>query len=127
MGTTTETGKIIRFRFRERVNYGLLAGREVYSLPSGPWEPLSPGERVAELDDVELLAPCLPSKIVAVGRNYAGHAAELGDSVPAEPLLFLKPPSAVIGPRAPIVYPQHLSQRVDHEAELAVVVGQFQV
>lgn len=123
MGAVTETGKIIRFRLGHRVDYGLLVGEDVYHLPSGPWACLSPGERVAVLDEVELLAPCLPSKIVAVGRNYAGHAAELGDSVPAEPLIFLKPPSTVIGPGAAIVYPDHLSRRVDHEAELAVVVG----
>jgi 2-keto-4-pentenoate hydratase/2-oxohepta-3-ene-1,7-dioic acid hydratase in catechol pathway len=72
---------------------------------------------------VQLLAPCLPSKIVAVGRNYAAHAAEFGHDLPAEPLIFLKPPSSVIGPGAAIVYPRHLSQRVDYEAELAVIVG----
>jgi 2-keto-4-pentenoate hydratase/2-oxohepta-3-ene-1,7-dioic acid hydratase in catechol pathway len=60
---------------------------------------------------------------MAVGLNYAAHAAEHGSEVPSEPLFFLKPPSAVIGPREPIVYPDHLSQRVDHEAELAVVIG----
>jgi 2-keto-4-pentenoate hydratase/2-oxohepta-3-ene-1,7-dioic acid hydratase in catechol pathway len=123
MGTATETAKIVRYRLGQRVDYGLLASGKVYHLPSGPWEDLCPGEQVASLEEVHLLAPCLPSKIVAVGRNYAGHAAELGNSVPAEPLVFLKPPSAVIGPGAAIVYPQHLSQRVDHEAELAVVVG----
>jgi 2-keto-4-pentenoate hydratase/2-oxohepta-3-ene-1,7-dioic acid hydratase in catechol pathway len=78
---------------------------------------------VAALAEVQLLAPCLPSKIVAVGRNYAAHAAELDDDVPAEPLIFLKPPTTVIGPGAAIVYPHHLSQQVEHEAELAVVVG----
>lgn len=123
MGVATETSKIIRFRLGDSVDYGLLAGDKVYALPLGPWGELSPGEQMANLADVALLAPCLPSKIVAVGRNYAGHAAELGDSVPAEPLIFLKPPSAIIGPGAAIVYPQHLSGRVDHEAELAVVVG----
>jgi 2-keto-4-pentenoate hydratase/2-oxohepta-3-ene-1,7-dioic acid hydratase in catechol pathway len=72
---------------------------------------------------VELLAPCEPSKIIAVGRNYAAHAAEHDAQVPTEPLLFLKPPSAVIGPGAAILYPEHLSCRVEHEAELAVVIG----
>jgi 2-keto-4-pentenoate hydratase/2-oxohepta-3-ene-1,7-dioic acid hydratase in catechol pathway len=120
---TAKDVKLIRYRLGQRVDHGLLVDGTVYSLPSGPWEELRPTERVATLDEVELLAPCVPSKIVAVGRNYAAHAAEFGDSVPAEPLFFLKPPSSVIGPGAAIIYPQHLSQWVDHEAELAVVVG----
>jgi 2-keto-4-pentenoate hydratase/2-oxohepta-3-ene-1,7-dioic acid hydratase in catechol pathway len=69
-----------------------------------------------------LLAPVMPSKIVCVGRNYREHAAELGNEVPPEPLIFLKPPSAVIGPGQRIVRPK-ISARVDHEAELGVVMG----
>ncbi len=118
-----EAIKLVRYRLGQEVEYGLLSGGRVYRLRSGPWEDLCPGDCVAAIEEVELLAPCLPSKIVAVGRNYAAHAAELGGSVPDEPLIFLKPPSSVIGPGAAIVYPQHLSQRVDHEAELGVVVG----
>ncbi|GIV69975.1 fumarylacetoacetate hydrolase family protein [Caldilinea sp.] len=74
------------------------------------------------LDEVRLLAPVTPSKIACVGRNYAEHAAELGNEVPPEPLIFLKPPSSVIGPDQPVIYPSS-SERVDHEAELAVVIG----
>lgn len=74
---------------------------------------LAPGPR---------LPPVAPSKIVCVGRNYRAHAAELGNDVPAEPLLFLKPPTALIGPGAPIPLPA-ASSRVEHEGELAVVVG----
>ena len=74
------------------------------------------------LDDVVLLAPCTPSKIVCVGRNYAAHAKELGHDVPDRPLLFLKPPSAVIGPNEAIELPE--SSTVHHEAELAVVISQ---
>jgi 2-keto-4-pentenoate hydratase/2-oxohepta-3-ene-1,7-dioic acid hydratase in catechol pathway len=79
------------------------------------------GERWA-LPDVRLLAPVLPSKIVGVGRNYVEHATELGNDIPQAPLLFLKPPTAVIGPRDAIRLPAD-SQQVDHEGELAVVVG----
>lgn len=79
------------------------------------------GER-APLAGVKLLAPCSPTKIVCVGRNYADHARELGSTPPAEPLLFFKPPSAVIGPGDDIVYPRQ-SARVDYEGELAVVIG----
>jgi 2-keto-4-pentenoate hydratase/2-oxohepta-3-ene-1,7-dioic acid hydratase in catechol pathway len=74
------------------------------------------------LAEVVLLAPCLPTKIVCVGRNYAAHAAELGNEVPQNPLLFLKPPSAVIGPGEAIVLPS--SGCVHYEAELAVVIGE---
>ena len=73
-------------------------------------------------DEVTLLAPCTPSKIVAVGLNYRDHAQELGMALPDEPLLFLKPPSSVIGPGADIVLPE-MSSQVEHEAELAVVIG----
>src|ERR1700733_2629611 len=69
-----------------------------------------------------LLPPCAPSKIVCVGRNYAEHAKELGNEVPQEPLLFLKPPSSLIASGDAIVYPA-LSQRVDFEGELGVVIG----
>jgi 2-keto-4-pentenoate hydratase/2-oxohepta-3-ene-1,7-dioic acid hydratase in catechol pathway len=69
-----------------------------------------------------LLAPVTPSKIVAIGRNYRDHAAELNNPVPAEPLIFLKPPSAIVGPGEPIVIPEGIG-RVDHEAELGLVIG----
>ncbi|MER5703347.1 fumarylacetoacetate hydrolase family protein [Micromonospora sp. NPDC002296] len=74
------------------------------------------------LSDVRLLSPILPSKVVCVGRNYAEHAAEQGSAVPKEPLLFLKPSTSVIGPRDAIRLPI-FSKRVEHEAELAVVIG----
>lgn len=74
------------------------------------------------LADVRLLSPILPSKVVCVGRNYVEHAAELGNEVPAEPLLFLKPSTSVIGPRDAIRLPTQ-SKQVEHEAELAVVIG----
>ena len=79
------------------------------------------GQRWA-LADVRLLSPILPSKVVCVGRNYADHAAELGNAVPKEPLLFLKPSTSVIGPNDAIRLPPQ-SKRVEHEAELAVVIG----
>jgi len=79
------------------------------------------GQRWA-LADVRLLSPILPSKVVGVGRNYADHAAEMGGQVPAEPLLFLKPSTSVIGPQDVIRLPPQ-SHRVEHEAELAVVIG----
>jgi 2-keto-4-pentenoate hydratase/2-oxohepta-3-ene-1,7-dioic acid hydratase in catechol pathway len=74
------------------------------------------------LGEVKLLAPCTPTKIIGVGRNYADHAAELGNELPKEPLLFLKAPSSLNDPDGAIVYPPQ-SSRVDYEGELAVVIG----
>ena len=84
------------------------------------------GETVPlDRDDVRLLAPVIPrSKVIGVGRNYAAHAAELGNEPPPEPLLFLKPNTAVVGPDDPIVLPAY-SREVHHEAELAVVIGKL--
>lgn len=80
------------------------------------------GERL-HLDDVRLVAPVIPrSKIVAIGRNYAAHAAEFDHEVPAVPMAFFKPNTSVVGPGEPIVYPPQTTA-VDHEAELAIVIG----
>jgi len=76
-----------------------------------------------ELSKVRLLAPVIPrSKIVCVGKNYADHAAEMGSEVPAEPIIFLKPNTAVIGPGDTIVWPA-MAPTIDYEAELAIVIG----
>jgi 2-keto-4-pentenoate hydratase/2-oxohepta-3-ene-1,7-dioic acid hydratase in catechol pathway len=82
------------------------------------------GQRFA-LDDVRLLAPVLPrSKVVCLGRNYADHASEMGNDVPAEPLIFIKPNTSVIGPGDPVVYPPQTSD-LQYEGELAVVIGRI--
>src|SRR5205807_5058876 len=75
------------------------------------------------LSSVRLLYPVEPSKIVCVGRNYSEHAKELGNEVPVEPLIFFKPPSSIIGLGEKIVRPKHLSERIDFEGELTVVIG----
>jgi 2-keto-4-pentenoate hydratase/2-oxohepta-3-ene-1,7-dioic acid hydratase in catechol pathway len=75
------------------------------------------------LSEVRLLAPVEPTKIVCIGRNYRDHAKELDHAIPTEPLVFLKPPSSIIGPGDEILRPTELSQRVDYEGELAVVIG----
>lgn len=77
------------------------------------------------LADVRLLAPVLPSKVVAVGQNYADHAREMGGEAPAEPVLFLKPSTSVTGQGDPIAYPVKLTERVDYEGELAVIIGRL--
>jgi 2-keto-4-pentenoate hydratase/2-oxohepta-3-ene-1,7-dioic acid hydratase in catechol pathway len=90
-------------------------------LPDGAPAPKIRGEPLP-LQALKLLPPVTPSKIVCVGRNYAEHAAELGNEVPPEPLIFLKPVSALVGPGDPVIYPL-ISKRVDHEGELAIVIG----
>jgi 2-keto-4-pentenoate hydratase/2-oxohepta-3-ene-1,7-dioic acid hydratase in catechol pathway len=114
-------------------HYGLVedvAGREMITrlfLESGE-SPLpdedSRTEKIAHvaLEEAKLLAPVAPSKIICVGRNYADHAKELGNDVPAKILIFMKPPSAIVGPGQVIRRPK-ASERVDHEAELGVVIG----
>lgn len=106
-----------------QLHYGLLQpDRQVQVLDAAPWRKGQPTEQLLSTDDYTLLAPCAPSKVIAVGRNYRQHAAEFGNEVPKEPLLFMKPPTAVIAADAPIVYPVQ-SQRVDFEGELALVIG----
>ncbi len=78
--------------------------------------------RAWPVPDTRLLAPILPSKVVALGRNYADHAAELGSTLPASPMIFIKPSTSVIGPNVAIAVPAS-SERVDYEGELAVVIG----
>lgn len=110
--------------------WGMLVDGLIYPLARAPYlETLDDGSYAPEviappraLAEVQLEAPVNPGKIACVGRNYAEHAAELGNEVPPEPLIFLKAPSSVIGPDEAVVYPA-ISQRVDHEGELAVVIG----
>lgn len=104
--------------------YAVLDGSRVYVLPEGyNFERVehARGESL-DLSEVKLLAPVVPSKVVCVGRNYREHAAELGNKMPDEPLLFLKAPSAVIASGEQIVLPR-ASQQVEHEGELGVVIG----
>ena len=114
--------KIVRYESDGPASWGLLQEGIVRSATGSPFIDLTPAAEVGSLDEVSLLAPVVPSKIVCVGRNYREHAAEFGNPVPEEPLLFLKPPSAIVGPGDAVVYPE-LSKRVDHEAELVVVIG----
>lgn len=102
--------------------YGLIEGEQVREISRAPWQSWSAKTVTWRVEDVRLAAPVEPGKIVCVGRNYAAHAAELGNEVPKEPLIFLKPPSAIIGPGETITIPPQ-SQRVEHEGELALVVG----
>ena len=113
--------QIIRFKAADKTRYGVLEGAAAVEYSGTPWSVFRRGRRRYPLSQCVLLAPVLPSKIVAVGVNYRDHAAEMGLPVPEEPRIFLKPPTALVGPDDPIVYPPQ-SARVEHEAELAVVM-----
>ena len=123
--------RFCRFQLKEAALYGLIdsiGGQDIISrfladLPAAPsdfdrCEPLG-----MALASAHLLAPVTPSKIVCIGRNYREHAKELNHPIPSEPLIFLKPPSAVLAPGGTVLRPTSLSQRVDYEGELGVVIG----
>lgn len=102
--------------------FGVLNGDQVGLLRGHPYGELDPSGIVISLDKVKLLSPVLPSKVVCVGKNYADHAAEMGGEVPAEPVIFIKPSTTVIGDEAAIVLPSQ-SKNVHHEVELAIVIS----
>ena len=119
-----------RFVSAEGPQYGLIenvGGSESITevAPEGPVPHFSGNQHLPLIafSSVKVLEPALPSKIVCIGRNYSEHAKELGNEVPSEPLIFLKPPTSIIPPGEKIVRPKQLSERVDFEGELAVVIG----
>lgn len=120
--------KILRFQQNNKEVFGILKNEVVYEVVSNSqnfFYTRSCPElgKSYSLEDVKILPPVYPSKVVCVGLNYQDHAAELDMDLPDEPVLFLKPPTTVIGPADPIIYPPE-SRQVDYEAELAVIVGQ---
>jgi 2-keto-4-pentenoate hydratase/2-oxohepta-3-ene-1,7-dioic acid hydratase in catechol pathway len=141
--------RIARFAVNDDVKFGIVDGEDLTVARNGTGDgagqpaaelniaeiaghPFGPSAGEAKLTgalyplaDVRLLAPVLPSKVVAIGRNYLEHTREMGTQPPAEPLIFLKPSTAVVGPGDAIVRPVHLSERVDHEGELAIVFGRL--
>ncbi len=114
--------KLVRFLHRDIPRFGRLANDQIEMISGDPFNSIKPGAVSMNLDKVQLLAPVAPSKIVAVGLNYRDHAKELGMELPKEPVIFLKPPSSVIGSNESIAYPPE-SKHVEYEAELAIVIG----
>ena len=102
--------------------YGVIEAETIHEISGPPWTHWTRGSRSWRASDARLLAPVDPRKIVCVGRNYAAHAAELGNEIPKEPLIFLKPSTSIIGPEDPIILPEY-SRRVEHEGELGLVVS----
>lgn len=113
--------KLVRFRIGEQTACGIVKNEEVAEIDKDFFSPIRAIKACHPLSSVRLIAPCAPSKIVAVGLNYRDHAIELGMAIPDEPIIFLKPPTAVVGHDEPIIHPQ-MASRMDFEAELAVVI-----
>jgi 2-keto-4-pentenoate hydratase/2-oxohepta-3-ene-1,7-dioic acid hydratase in catechol pathway len=118
--------KVGRFKYGDRTIFGLIRGKEILPLKerrvSELMEGVTPEGEPLSFKDVKFLSPTRPTKIVAVGLNYRAHAEEMGKPIPEEPLIFLKPSTAVISNKMKIVLPK-MSDRVDYEGELAVVIG----
>jgi 2-keto-4-pentenoate hydratase/2-oxohepta-3-ene-1,7-dioic acid hydratase in catechol pathway len=126
--------RIARFSVSDQIAFGVLEGdpdagpdaapAQVTAIAGHPFGPFELSTAVFPLDEVRLLAPVVPSKVIGVGKNYAAHAREMGGAPPAEPVLFLKPSTSVVGPGDPVRLPA-LSTNVHYEAELAVVIGRL--
>ncbi|MFA5844484.1 MAG: fumarylacetoacetate hydrolase family protein [Coriobacteriia bacterium] len=113
--------RVVRIFTDEDVRYGLADESDITLISDEPfaaWEP----EGVVPLHQAKLLAPAIPTKIVCVGINYRGHAKEMGHKIPDEPVIFLKPPTAINGPYGEIHMPDGV-ESIDYEGELAVIIG----
>lgn len=113
--------RIYRFRYRKRVLTGILKEEFLFPIIGSVFGDFKIGSSPIPISEVRVLPPVLPTKIIGIGRNYRAHAEELGNPLPAEPLIFLKPPTAVIGHLDRIVHPA-MAGRVDYEGEVAVVI-----
>jgi len=115
--------KICRIEHQGVKTYALIENDGFSEVKGTPFDKMTLSGKTYKKEEVTVLAPCEPKKIIAVGLNYRKHAQELKMEMPEEPLIFLKPSSSVIGPNDEIVRPNHMSMRVDYEAELGIVIG----
>jgi len=113
--------RLVRFVFNDEIRYGILEGDRVRELLRPYFEGVTPMQTVHALDAVRLVAPARPPKMLCIGLNYRDHAREMQTPLPEEPVLFMKPATALAGPGQPIVYPK-MAGRLDYEAELAIVI-----
>ena len=118
--------KFLRFKNKDgKTCTGVLEDSNVYEIEGDIFQECKVTKNKHPLSEIRFLPPCSPTKIVAVGLNYRDHAAEMKKPIPEEPLLFMKPSTSVIGHEDKIIYPKHMSSRIDYEGELAVVIGKI--
>lgn len=116
--------KYLRFEDKDKTErYGVIEGEIIKEIDWDLFGDYMPTDITYELNQVNILPPCVPTKIVCVGLNYKDHAEEMNSKVPEDPKLFIKPNTAIIGHEDIIVYPDHMSERVDYEGELAVLMA----
>jgi 2-keto-4-pentenoate hydratase/2-oxohepta-3-ene-1,7-dioic acid hydratase in catechol pathway len=113
--------KYARFLSEDRTKYGVVEGKKIKEVSGNIFGEFEVTEKTYHLDKVKILTPCEPTKVILVGLNYIDHAKELKMDLPDEPIIFLKPSTAVIGPEDDIIYPK-MCKQLDYEAELAVVM-----
>lgn len=113
--------KIYRYKHKNKSSYGILKGEVLFPVEGSIFGEFEIKEQGVPISEVLLLSPVKPTKIVAVGANYKNHVLEMGRKLPEEPLIFLKPASAVVGPNDIIIYPR-MAKRVDYEGELALII-----
>ncbi|MDY1590941.1 MAG: fumarylacetoacetate hydrolase family protein [Methanofastidiosum sp.] len=114
--------KLLRYNYKDKIEQGILENDVINKIKGDFFSGFEITENEVDLSSVKLLAPTLPSKIVAIGLNYVDHAKELKMEIPKNPIMFIKPASTVIGPEDPIIYPE-ISNQVDYEVELGIVIG----
>lgn len=114
--------KIVRMKAGDDIAYGVADAEGVVVYKGSPFVAWEPTETVVPWPSVSLLSPVIPTKILCVGKNYEDHVEEMGGEIPAEPVIFMKPATAVVGQNAAVIHPR-ISKEVHHEAELAVVIS----
>ena len=116
--------KVLRFRGEnQRSSFGILQEKKVFEINGDIFGEYVITKATYDINELRILPPCFPTKIVAVGLNYRDHVEEMKKTLPEEPMLFMKPSTAIIGPEDKIIYPTHMASRVDYEGELGVVIG----
>jgi len=115
--------RIIRYEFKGRICYGIVEGKKLAPCDGDPFTRMTRQSAVLEPGDVKLLPPVVPPNIICLGLNYRKHAEETGLTLPTEPLIFFKTTTSLCGPGDPVVLPACDPDRIDYEAELAIVIG----
>ena len=115
--------RFVRFEWKERVFYGKLQDDVIHPVKGDIFSDYTLMDEVYHLDDVKLLVPCEPKKLIAIGFNYKDHALEFKREIPKEPNIFIKPSSSMNAPGAPVIYPKHHTHQVEYESELVIVIG----